>query len=78
VEAKFGSSRVLLKPISKGRGLIAGGVVRVICERAGIANISAKLLSRTKNPLNNAMATIEALRKLKTRNEEEKTKETEG
>ena len=77
VEAKFGSSRVLLKPISKGRGLIAGGVVRVICERAGIANISAKLLSRTKNPLNNAMATIEALRKLKTKSEKGKTQEIE-
>lgn len=65
VEAKFGASRVLLKPVPKGRGLIAGGAVRVICERAGIGNISAKFLSKTKNPLNNAMATIEALKLLK-------------
>ncbi len=63
-EAKFGASRVLLKPQRKGRGLVAGGVVRTICDLAGIQNISSKIISRSKNKLNNAQATILALKKL--------------
>jgi len=65
VEAKFGPAKVLLKPQRKGRGLVAGGTVRIICQLAGIKNISSKILSRTGNKLNNARATIEALKKLK-------------
>jgi len=65
VEAKFGASKVLLKPQRKGRGLVAGGTVRVICNLAGIKNISSKILGRTRNKLNNAKATIKALQKLK-------------
>src|SRR3989344_4567199 len=65
VEAKVGPAVILLKPQSMGRGLVAGGAVRVICELAGIKNISSKILSGSKNKLNNARATMEALRKLK-------------
>jgi len=65
VMAKFGASKVFLKPQQKGRGLVAGGAVRVVCDLAGIKNISSKILSASKNKLNNAMATIEALKKLK-------------
>jgi len=65
VSSKFGPARVLLKPQRKGRGLVAGGTVRVICSLAGIKNISSKILGRTTNKLNNARATIEALKKLK-------------
>ncbi|MBU2539985.1 30S ribosomal protein S5 [Patescibacteria group bacterium] len=64
VQVKVGSSEILLKPQTKGRGLVAGGVVRVICELAGIKDVSSKILSRSKNKLNNARATIEALKKL--------------
>lgn len=67
VEAKAGPARILLKPQKKGRGLVAGGAVRTICELAGIKNISSKILSGSKNKLNNAMATMEALKKLKAR-----------
>lgn len=67
VEAKAGSAVVLLKPQRKGRGLVAGGAVRAICDLAGIRNISSKILSGSKNKLNNARATIGALRKLKVR-----------
>ena len=67
VSAKFGASRVILKRAKKGRGLVAGGVVRVICDLAGIENISSKVVSRTTNKLNNAKATLEALKKLKMR-----------
>lgn len=65
VEAKFGPARVLLKPQGKGLGLVAGGVVRVICHLAGIKDISSKLISRSRNKLNIAQATIAALEKLK-------------
>ena len=65
VEAKFGPARVLLRPQRKGRGLVAGGTVRVICTLAGIKNMSSKILGKTGNKLNNARATIEALKKLK-------------
>ena len=65
VFAKFGSAKVILKPQRKGRGLVAGGTVRVICTLAGIKNISSKILGRTGNKLNNARATIKALQGLK-------------
>jgi small subunit ribosomal protein S5 len=65
VIAKAGPAIVMLKPQKTGRGLVAGGVVRVICELAGIKNISSKVLSGSKNKLNNARATIEALKKIK-------------
>ena len=64
VEAKFGPSRVILKPQMKGKGLVAGGTVRIICSLAGIQDISSKTLSRTRNKLNNAQATMQALAKL--------------
>jgi len=65
VFAKFSSAKVLLRPQKKGRGLVAGGTVRVICTLAGITNISSKVLGSTGNKLNNAMATIKALKQLK-------------
>jgi len=67
VYAKFGPAKVLLKPQRKGRGLVAGGTVRIICLLAGIKNISSKNLGRTSNKMNVARATIEALKKLNQR-----------
>lgn len=67
VLAKLGAAKVLLRPQKKGRGLVAGGTVRIICNLAGIKNVSSKILGKTSNKLNNARATIEALKKLKTR-----------
>ena len=65
IEAKFGAAKVMLKPQAKGRGLVAGGTVRVICSLAGIRNISSKKLGKTSNKINNAKATTSALKKLK-------------
>ncbi len=64
VEAKFSAAKVLLRPAPKGRGVIAGGAIRVICLLGGIENVSAKIIGRTNNKLNNARATIVALKKL--------------
>lgn len=65
VQGKQTSSVVLLKPGVKGRGIVAGGAVRTICDLAGYKDISAKILSRSTNKLNNAIATINALKKIK-------------
>ena len=65
VAAKYGAAAVLLKPAGEGRGLVAGGPIRVVADLAGIKNLTAKILGRTTNKLNNAQATIEALKKLK-------------
>jgi small subunit ribosomal protein S5 len=55
----------LIRPQRKGRGLVAGGTVRVICELSGIQDISSKVLSKSRNKINNAKATILAFQKLK-------------
>ncbi len=65
VEAKYASAKVFLKPAPKGKGLVAGGAMRIICGLAGIENITAKIISKSTNKLNNAQATLEALKKLK-------------
>ncbi len=66
VKAKYAASVIALSP-SKGRGLVAGGSVRNVLELSGVTDISGKLLSRSKNGLNNARATIKALEMLKER-----------
>ena len=60
LSAKYSSSRVVLMP-NKGRGLVAGTVVRDIAKLAGIKDITAKVHSSTKNKLNNAKAVFKAL-----------------
>ena len=60
VEAKYCASRVEIRP-SPGRGLVAGSSVRTVLELAGVSDVTAKLLSRSKNPVNNARAAIKAL-----------------
>lgn len=67
VGSKYGAARVLLRPAVRGRGLVAGSVVRIICDLAGIKDISAKILSRSKNKLNNAKVVIQALKTLKSK-----------
>lgn len=61
--ARYGNAYVLLKPAKKGHFIVAGGVVRAIAEVAGIENISSKMLG-SANKLNNARATILALKKV--------------
>lgn len=65
VFAKYSAAKVMVKPGSKGHGLRAGGSMRFVLSFAGIKDATAKVLGRTPNKLTNAMATIEALKKLK-------------
>lgn len=60
VEAKYSASRVKIMP-AKGKGISAGSSVRTVIELAGLKEISAKLLSRSKNTTNNALAAVKAL-----------------
>lgn len=59
-----GAGVVILRPASKGTGVIAGGAVRIIMQLAGIKDILTKSI-RSSNPISVANATIEALRMLK-------------
>jgi small subunit ribosomal protein S5 len=65
VEAKFSAAKVLIKPAKEGHGLKAGGAVRAVLLLAGVRDATAKCLGGTKNKLTNAMATVEALKKIK-------------
>ncbi|MFH1200908.1 MAG: 30S ribosomal protein S5 [bacterium] len=60
LSAKFSSSYIMLIP-NKGRGLVAGSVVRDIIKLSGVKDITGKILSKSKNKLNNAKAVMAAL-----------------
>jgi small subunit ribosomal protein S5 len=64
VTFKMGAAKIMFKPAKQGRGVIAGGVARVILELAGVKNVTSKTLG-SNNKINNARCTIEALRSLR-------------
>jgi small subunit ribosomal protein S5 len=64
VSAKYCASVIEIRP-AKGRGLIAGSSIRTVLALAGITDVTAKVLSRSHNQLNNARSAIRALGSLK-------------
>jgi len=63
VQGRHGAGLVVLRPASKGTGVIAGGAVRIIMELAGVKDILTKSI-RSSNPITVAHATIQALKNL--------------
>lgn len=63
IRVKKGAAKILLKPAPPGTGIIAGGAVRAVIGCTGVKDIVAKVLG-TKNQVSNVYATLEALRKL--------------
>ena len=65
VSCKYSSARVMIKP-APGRGIIAGSALSDVLQLAGVKDVNAKVLSKSKNKLNIAQAAIKALSSLKT------------
>ncbi len=61
VSVKYASSTVTIIP-SPGRGVVAGSAMRTVLEYAGVTDVIAKILTRTKNKLTIARATVAALK----------------
>lgn len=62
--AKFGASKIMLKPASPGTGLIASAPIRAVLEQAGYTDVLTKCTGST-NALNVVRATERALASLK-------------
>jgi small subunit ribosomal protein S5 len=66
VEGRFGSAKVRLIPAADGTGVIAGKSVRAVLEKVGVHNILTKAYGN-HNPVNLIRATLDALSRLRTR-----------
>lgn len=66
VSAKYSSARVMIMP-NRGKGLVSGSATRDILTLAGVTNVTSKVLSTSKNKLNIARATIDALSQVATK-----------
>ncbi len=60
VTAKYTSSVVTIIP-SVGRGVVAGSAMRTVLDLAGVSDVVAKIISRSKNKLTISRATVQAL-----------------
>ncbi len=64
VSARYTSSHITIAP-SPGRGIVAGSAMRIVLELSGVTDVVGKILSRSKNKLTIARATVEALSTVK-------------
>ena len=63
VVAKYGATKVFMRPASVGTGIIAGGAMRQVFKAVGIENVLAKILG-SSTAQNVAYATIKGLREM--------------
>lgn len=66
IEYSYGAAHLIMKPASKGRGIIAGGPIRLVLELSGVKNVACKMRG-SNNKINNVRVTLAALRALRTR-----------
>lgn len=64
VEAKYGATKVIIRPAKAGTGIIAGGAMRSILECLGVKDVVAKCIG-SSNCYNLSYAVVKALLKLK-------------
>ncbi|MEK6730971.1 MAG: 30S ribosomal protein S5 [Pseudomonadota bacterium] len=58
--ARYGATKVIIKPGAQGTGIIAGGAMRPVFEVLGVKNVIAKCIG-SANPTNVVRATIKSL-----------------
>ena len=79
VIAKFGASKVMIKPVAQGTGIIAGGGVRAVMEAVGVKDVISKTHG-SNNVFNVVKATMKALKSMenlnKSRNKDENKDKT--
>jgi small subunit ribosomal protein S5 len=63
ITVKKGAGKVMMKPSSKGTGVIAGGPVRAVVEAAGVRDITCKIMG-SDNQSSSVYATFEALKQI--------------
>ena len=68
VTGRYGSAKVFLKPAGPGTGVIAGASVRAVVNAVGIKDILTKSFG-SNNAINVAKATMNALERLRTRDQ---------
>lgn len=61
LHGKAGSTRIILLPGPRGLGLVAGKVASIVLELAGVKDVWTKTMGETRNPVNFARATYDAL-----------------
>lgn len=59
ISKDFGSAKIFIKPARQGTSIVAGGVIRVVAELAGIKNMLSKVIG-TANKANNVKAIFAA------------------
>ena len=67
VVAKYGATKVFMRPASIGTGIIAGGAMRQVFKAVGVENVLAKILG-SSTAQNVAYATIKGLREMYNKN----------
>ncbi|RUM45293.1 MAG: 30S ribosomal protein S5, partial [Desulfurobacterium sp.] len=65
VQAKFGASKIIMRPAAPGTGVIASAPVRAVLESAGVTDVLTKVIGST-NPHTVVRAVMKALEQLKT------------